>query len=299
MMLEVYSVMSICYAIYTLFNYIVYELNKYGKVKRLKRKCAMTVKEKLSWIYNNSFILSDQRFKPKFIQSKKYARRYSVRYYIKGKNGKNSRIANKTERPTIDKMRRHEALPVIHKSKTIQDFDTDSYLIGVDSHASRCISNNIDHFVTPIKPSRKGSCKGFGGSETTISGEGTIKWKWLDDTGSIHTMMIKGALYVPQSTICLLSPQHADKSIKSDSNGQNRFRETTDSDSCVMTLTKGTRRFIKTVRHTTRTNTPVFRSAPDNTSFNAYCMECEDQYGSRDIEISIMNSEVISDNNSL
>ena len=64
-----------------------------------------------------------------------------------------------------------------------------------------------------------------------------------------------------------------------------------------MTLTKGTRRFIKTVRHMTRTNTPVFRSAPDNTSFGAYCVECEDQSGSKDIEVTVMNSEVKSDNN--
>ena len=176
-MLEVYSAIIMCYAIYTIFNYIICELNKYGKYKRLRRKCVMTIKEKLSWIFDKSFILFDQCFRRKINQRKKYPRKYSKRYYIRGKNGKTSRIANKTIRPTIDKLRRFEALPAIHKSKTIQDFDTDSYLIGVDSHASRCISNNINHFVTPIKPSRQGSCKGFGGSQTTISGEVTIKWK--------------------------------------------------------------------------------------------------------------------------
>ena len=124
-------------------------------------------------------------------------------------------------------------------------------------------------------------------------GEGTIKWKWLDDAGEVHTMIVKNSLYVPNSSICLLSPQHADKSIRRASSGKNRFRESTDSESCVMTLTRGKDTFTKTVVHTTRTNTPVFRSAPDNSAFNMYCMECEEQSSTNELEVTVLSSELM------
>ena len=68
------------------------------------------------------------------------------------------------------------AFPVLPHSKKMVDFDTDSFLIGVDNHATRCISNDIKHFVGPLIPTKR-SCTGFGGAKTEMMGEGTIQWK--------------------------------------------------------------------------------------------------------------------------
>ena len=64
---------------------------------------------------------------------------------------------------------------VLPQSKLIQDFDTSSFLISVDSHDTQCVSNDIKQSSTPIIPSRQVLCKEFGDSTTPITGEGTIK----------------------------------------------------------------------------------------------------------------------------
>ena len=78
---------------------------------------------------------------------------------------------------------------------------------------------------------------------------------------------------------------------KLSSNNAN-FKESTDSKSCVMILQKGSKRYKKTVYHSTRTNTPVFRSAPSNHTFNTYCMECEEESNSDESEITVLSTEL-------
>jgi hypothetical protein len=144
---------------------------------------------------------------------------------------------------------------------------------------------------------RKKNCKGFGGAQIPIAGQGTIKWKLLDDNGVQHVLLIKKALFIPKATMCLLSPQHVDKSLRDTSNNNHRLKKSTDSKGSVIQLTKGDNKYEKTVYHNARTNTPVFTSAPDNVIFNNYCMECEEETKSNELEVTVSSSEFIERSN--
>ena len=74
--------------------------------------------------------------------------------------------------------------------------DSDSFDIGIDTHASFTMSNNRRHFVGPIKPSRSAIVNGVNGS-LPIKGVGTVKWTVTDDSGRDHIFRIHGTLYVP------------------------------------------------------------------------------------------------------
>jgi hypothetical protein len=76
-------------------------------------------------------------------------------------------------------------------------FDYESFLIGIDNHASRCISNCIDDFQSAIKPTNK-QLAGISGS-LTIKGTGTVKWIIEDDDGIHHSINIPNTLYVPEA----------------------------------------------------------------------------------------------------
>eukprot|EP00957_Ditylum_brightwellii_P104769 7985586-Ditylum_brightwellii.AAC.1 len=86
--------------------------------------------------------------------------------------------------------------------------DTDSFIIHVDNCASKCTSNNIDHFVMPTTELYGHTMKSTGGHWLKVQGKGTIHWTIQDDNGVSHHIFMKGALYVPESTVCLLPPQH-------------------------------------------------------------------------------------------
>ena len=174
----------------------------------------MTMKEVLSWIPNLCYNSSDKYLKPK---PKSKGKKKSRRYYIYSSKNRDSRIADKSPRSSTSK-RVHKSLryqlqapPISYvanaasrQAKTnLQSFDTGSFNIGIDSHATRCISNDISHFQGPLIPMRQKSCKGFGGASTPIAGQGTIKWKLLDDNGIQHVLLIKKALFIPKATIVL------------------------------------------------------------------------------------------------
>ena len=85
--------------------------------------------------------------------------------------------------------------------------DSDSFTIGVDTHASYCMSNNKNHFVGPITP--VGASKVIGVNRTLpIQGTGTVVWKPNDDEGHTHVFKIQGTLYVLGLKNSISSPQH-------------------------------------------------------------------------------------------
>ena len=93
------------------------------------------------------------------------------------------------------------------------NFDTDAQPIGVDNRCTACISHIADDFEGPLYDSNR-KIKGFGGTHTTNLKTGTLKWKWADDEGKIHTFHIPNSYYVPDGGVRLLSPQHWAKSQK-------------------------------------------------------------------------------------
>jgi hypothetical protein len=65
-----------------------------------------------------------------------------------------------------------------------------------------------DFVVGSMKPVQSLVVKGYGGSSTNITHQGTIRWTIQDDNGLSQTLIIPNSFYVPSSTIRLLSPQH-------------------------------------------------------------------------------------------
>ena len=86
-------------------------------------------------------------------------------------------------------------------------YDSDSFKIGVDSHASKTISKNSSRHISYITPTSKTILSGVGGN-LKVKKVGTVRWKIEDDDGKEHDLIIKGCLYVPDMTSCLLYPQH-------------------------------------------------------------------------------------------
>jgi hypothetical protein len=86
-------------------------------------------------------------------------------------------------------------------------FDSDSYPIKVDSHASKYMANK-PHLFEDLRPNKdKGQVDGIR-NELAIKGEGTFKFIITDDDGKTHTIKIPKSLYVPKMKRCLLLPQH-------------------------------------------------------------------------------------------
>jgi hypothetical protein len=86
-------------------------------------------------------------------------------------------------------------------------FDSDSYPIGVDNHASRCMANAPHLFEDLHLNKDKGQVDGIN-SGLDILGQGTFKLSITDDNEKSHVIKIPSSLYVPKLRRCLLLLQH-------------------------------------------------------------------------------------------
>ena len=132
------------------------------------------------------------------------------RYYIRGIKGNESRIGNKQANIRLDPPYQAQMANDTKDTRAqplAARFDSDSFIIGVDNHASKCMSNRRQHFVGPIQPLTNQRVQGVGGL-LQVKGKGTIRWRIKDDDGKIRNVLIRGALYIPDLPICLLFPQH-------------------------------------------------------------------------------------------
>jgi hypothetical protein len=71
-------------------------------------------------------------------------------------------------------------------------FDSDSYSIGVDSHASICMANKAHLFEDLRLNKDKGQVDGISDG-LEIAGKGTFKFNIKVDEGTQHTIRIKTA----------------------------------------------------------------------------------------------------------
>ena len=67
-------------------------------------------------------------------------------------------------------------------------FDSDSYLMGVDGHASYCMANHKDQFDRDPKLVDGDHQVDGIGSGIAIKRIGTFKFKLEDDNGQLHTI---------------------------------------------------------------------------------------------------------------
>ncbi len=92
-------------------------------------------------------------------------------------------------------------------------FDSDSYPIGINNHASRCIAN-APHLFEDLKlvPSSK-KVDGIG-EGLEIKGTGTLVSCIQEDSGKTHRICVPNSLYLPELRQCLLLPQHWAQEVK-------------------------------------------------------------------------------------
>jgi hypothetical protein len=141
-------------------------------------------------------------------------------------------------------------------------FDFESFAIGIDNHASRCVSNNADDFVSAIRPSNK-TLAGISGS-LTIRGTGTVKWVIEDDYGRRHSLVIPNTLYVPHAPMRLLSPQHWSQEAKdNDGTWCATFHNS-------LVLYWEQNQFQRTIKLDPNLNTAIIHSAPSYKQFRAF-----------------------------
>jgi len=96
-------------------------------------------------------------------------------------------------------------------------FDSNSYTIGVDNHASRCIANS-PHLFTDLTLVPQGKqVKGIGAG-LSIEDVGTYVMRIQDDNGKLHKIKIPNSLFLPKLRRCLLSPQHWSQEAKARGN---------------------------------------------------------------------------------
>jgi hypothetical protein len=85
-------------------------------------------------------------------------------------------------------------------------FDSDSFPIGINTHALRCMADYPHHFED-LRLSNKSEVEGIN-KGLKIMGKGTFRFKLEDNNGRTHKIKITNSLYLPGLKRCLLSPQH-------------------------------------------------------------------------------------------
>jgi hypothetical protein len=152
-------------------------------------------------------------------------------------------------------------------------FDTDSVKWGIDNRASYCISHDKKDFVGPLTRVPK-SIVTFGGRKIDEVYRGTIRFRWEDDDGKVHTRDIPGSYYVPQGNTRLFSPQHfcqiVDNRYQNNDPTVEPICETTSS---KIVLRWNRRRHTKTIAIDPGSNVGNIYSAPGYHQFQAYSAE--------------------------
>jgi hypothetical protein len=141
-------------------------------------------------------------------------------------------------------------------------FDSDSYEIMVDNCCSQSITNNIKDYVDP-PTNTSVQIKGYNGTSTTTTKIGTVLWKWSDDKGKVHNIVLPNTYYSPTTETRLLSPQHWAKEMK-----QGRGTKcTTYHDAIILQWSHG--KYTKTIPITKQTrNVGIITSAPGIHNYN-------------------------------
>ena len=180
--------------------------NKYHQWKNSKNS-VMTFWEWTKSVLNIDKALAQiMKTRPKLKTKHKIRCNFFKRYYIRGKRGRHSQVATKRSHSpnllpyfiglTADNDTGHQA-----------SFYLESFIIGVNNHSSNTISNNRAHFIRNFHSLPHQYIKGISG-QIAIKGQGTIRWNIEDEKDGVHTLYIKYALYVLESIISVLCPQH-------------------------------------------------------------------------------------------
>jgi hypothetical protein len=137
------------------------------------------------------------------------------------------------------------------------NYDTNSYLIGIDNHTSALMTKCKSDFIDNPKLVNV-SIKGTKGQLLTSKTE-TVRWIIQDDKGRPHKFDIPGTYLVPELSVRLLSPQHAAKEILKQDKQPDSMICTTFSDRVLLSWNNG--RYCQTIP-LGRNNVPIVRYNP-------------------------------------
>jgi hypothetical protein len=148
----------------------------------------------------------------------------------------------------------------------VVQFDSDSFPIRIDNHASRCMAN-APHLVEDLHLiNNAGEVNGIG-EELAIKGKGTFVFSLEEDNGKIHTIKIPNSLYLPGLKQCLLPPQHWAQEAGDGQTWMGNLEQ-----ECVLNWHRGGK---KTVLFDPTMNTPIFITAPSSRAYRAFATTFE------------------------
>jgi hypothetical protein len=140
-------------------------------------------------------------------------------------------------------------------------FDSDSYPVGINNHASRCMVNS-PHLFEDLKLSNsKGEVDRIS-KGLAIKGTGTFKFVLTDNDGKAHIIRIKNSLYLPGLKCCLLSLHHRAQEAGDNKTWMGNFAHC-----CILHWGED---FMKTVPFNPSTNAPIFFMAPSSRAYRAF-----------------------------
>ena len=138
-------------------------------------------------------------------------------------------------------------------------FNSDSFAIGVDNHASRCMGNDkrlFENLVLARMAQRVGGIsKGL-----AIKGKGTLVLTINNDNDKPHKLRIPNSLYLPGLRMCLLSPQHWAQEAGDNYPLPNGTRMENTANNCKLLWGQGM--FLKTIPFDDGIHTSIFYTSP-------------------------------------
>jgi hypothetical protein len=146
-----------------------------------------------------------------------------------------------------------------HSSRT--PISPDMVPLVIDSGASVTISPYLTDFIDVLRPVQNVAIQGIA-SGLQVQGIGTLQYKYYNDSGTLQTLTIHDALYVPKCTARLLCPRQLGQATGSPNDG---FQ-------CL--VDKGILTYqgqITTVSYEPLSKLPVLYTAPGMETYHRFC----------------------------
>ncbi len=145
-------------------------------------------------------------------------------------------------------------------------FDTNSFVIGINTFTSITLGNHPDQFED-LKMHNNTEVEGIKGG-LDIKGTGTFKFHIEDDKGGVHLIKIPNSKYVPDLRLCLLLPHHWAQEAKDHYPIPKGTK--TDTNNEALTLVWNQQRHRRTISYHPLTNTPSFCTALASCTYRTF-----------------------------
>ncbi len=153
----------------------------------------------------------------------------------------------------------HYQVPRIH-------FDTNSFVISVDTFALITLGNHPDQFED-LRMHNNMEVEGIQGGLGT-KGRGMFKFHIKDNKGGVHLIKIPNSKYIPDLKVCLLLPHHWAQEVKDHYPVPKGTKMDTDNE--ALTLIWKQQKYQRTIPYHPLTNTPSFRTALALCTYHAF-----------------------------